>query len=345
MQRGAGFRADLQGMRAVAVTLVVLNHVGLRGFGGGYVGVDVFFVLSGFLITGLLLSEARKTGSISLKKFYMRRARRILPAALLTLIATDIAAYYLTNFVRAKQAIDDSIWTAFFAANIHFAHQATNYFDRGQPPSPLFHYWSLAVEEQFSLVWPALLGAAFLAARAVKRRGPVAAGALAGVITVLSLIWSIHDTRTNPQGAYFSPFVRAWELGLGALLVFVAPVLSRSPRLVRASAGWAGLAAILVASATFTSQTAFPDSAALLPTVGAALVIAAGLGEAGRFAAARVLSLGPFRWLGDRSYALYLWHWPFLVLAAQYVGHPLSKEENFMLVAAAVALSALSYWL
>lgn len=345
MQRGAGFRADLQGMRAVAVTLVVLDHVGLRGFSGGYVGVDVFFVLSGFLITGLLLSEARETGSVSLKRFYMRRARRILPAALLTLVVTDIAAYYLTNFVRAKQAIDDSIWTAFFAANIHFAHQATNYFDSGQPPSPLLHYWSLAVEEQFYLVWPALLGATFLVARALKRRGPLAAGVVAGVITVLSLIWSVHDTRVDPQGAYFSPFVRAWELGLGALLVFVAPALSRLPQAARAAAGWAGLAAILYASVVFTPQTAFPGSAALVPTVGAALVILAGLGTADRFAAGRVLSLGPFRWLGDRSYALYLWHWPVLVLAAQYVGHPLSKEEDFMLVAATVLLAALSYGL
>src|SRR5438093_3824673 len=150
-------RADIQGLRALAVLLVVLAHAGVGLLPGGFVGVDVFFVLSGFLITGLLLAEARAKGSISLIDFYVRRARRILPAAALTLLATDLAAFFLLNFLRARDAVHDSLYAAGFAANFRFAARGMDYFAQTNPPSPLLHYWSLAVEEQFYLVWPALL--------------------------------------------------------------------------------------------------------------------------------------------------------------------------------------------
>src|SRR5689334_8707118 len=147
--RTAAHRADIQGLRAVAVLLVVVAHAGVGFVSGGFVGVDVFFVLSGFLITGLLLAEARKSGSVSLVGFYVRRARRILPAAMLTLVATDLAAYLLVNFVRARETVDDSLHAAAFAANFHFAQHGFDYFAQSEPPSPLLHYWSLSVEEQF----------------------------------------------------------------------------------------------------------------------------------------------------------------------------------------------------
>ncbi len=150
-------RADIQGLRAVAVLLVALNHAGIPFLKGGYVGVDVFFVLSGFLITGILLSQAQRNGHVSLTEFYVRRARRILPAAVLTLVVTSIAAHHLLNFVRARSVVEDSIWASFFAANIHFANQGSDYFAQGQPPSPILHFWSLAAEEQFYLVWPTVL--------------------------------------------------------------------------------------------------------------------------------------------------------------------------------------------
>lgn len=333
-------------MRAVAVMLVLLDHVGLAGFGGGYVGVDVFFVLSGFLITGLLLDEARNTGTVSLGRFYMGRARRILPAALLTLVATDVASYFLINIVRAKEAIDDSIWTAVFAANVHFAEQATNYFDRSRPPSPLLHYWTLAVEEQFYLLWPAIIGAAFFVGRLVKRSGIVLTAGVASIVTASSLAWSVHDTNADPRGAYFSTFARAWELGLGALLSLAVPALSRAPRTTRATAGWAGLAGIMCAVVAYGGETRLPGSAALLPAAGTALLIAAGLGSHARIAVGRLLSSPPLGWLGDRSYAVYLWHWPILILAAEYEGRPvgsLSLPVKLVLVAVAVALSAVTY--
>src|SRR5438034_635988 len=153
-------RADIQGLRALAVLLVVLAHAGVSFLPGGFVGVDVFFVLSGFLITGLLLAEARAHGSVSLLDFYVRRARRILPAAALTLLATDIAAFFLLNFVRARGTVEDSLHAAGFAANFQFAGRGVDYFARADPPSPLLHYWSLSVEEQFYVAWPLLLSIA-----------------------------------------------------------------------------------------------------------------------------------------------------------------------------------------
>ena len=152
-------RRELQGLRAVAVLLVVLDHAGLPYLQGGYVGVDVFFVLSGYLITGLLLRQARRDGRIRLSEFYVRRARRILPAAVLTLVVTDLVAHQLLNLVRARQAVSDSVWAAFFMANVHFAREGSDYFSQLQPPSPVQHYWTLAVEEQFYLVWPVALAA------------------------------------------------------------------------------------------------------------------------------------------------------------------------------------------
>jgi len=330
-------------MRAIAVALVVLNHAGVPGLGGGYVGVDVFFVISGFLITGLLLHEAERTGGVSIRKFYMRRARRILPAAMLTLVATDIAACVLLNFVRAKDALNASVWTAFFAANVHFAHVATNYFDRAQPPSPFLHYWSLAVEEQFYLVWPALIAVILLVGRRLRRSPHTTLALVAAAITIASLVWSIHDTTADPYGAYFSPFVRAWELGLGALLAFGTGRLARIPSAIRAAAGWAGCGLIAYAAVAFSTSTAFPGYAALVPTVGAALLIVAGVASLPAWAPSGLISTPPFTWLGDRSYALYLWHWPILIIAAQHAGHTLSLEKNLMLIALAVAISGLSY--
>jgi peptidoglycan/LPS O-acetylase OafA/YrhL len=320
-------RSDIQGLRAVAVLLVALGHAGVPFLRGGFVGVDVFFVLSGFLITGLLLSEALETGRVSLVRFYVRRARRILPAAVLTLVVTTIAAQHLLNFVRARDVVTDSIWASFFAANVHFAALGSDYFQQSQPPSPIQHFWSLSVEEQFYVVWPTLLVLALLG----LSRGRVRRGRLLLVIAVTgvaSLAWSIHDTAAAPTAAYFSTPARAWELALGAGLAVGA---IRVPAML----GWLGLAAIGCAAVLFSGGSAFPGYAALLPAVGAALVIAARENH--------VLSLAPFRYVGDRSYAFYLWHWPVLVIAALYAGHDLSLAAKLALLAGAFALSIVSY--
>ncbi len=321
-------RRELQGLRAVAVLLVVLDHAGLPFLQGGYVGVDVFFVLSGYLITGLLLRQAERDGRVRLSDFYVRRARRILPAAVLTLVVTDLAAHQLLNLVRAREAVSDSVWAAFFMANVHFAREGSDYFAQLQPPSPVQHYWTLAVEEQFYLVWPVVL-AGVLAVPFLRRRLLWIVLAAAGA----SLAWSIHSTTTDASYAYFSTATRAWELALGAALAIAAPRL-------RGAAAWLGLACIGTAAVAFSSSTPFPGYAALLPTVGAALVIAASPGSA-----SRLLSLAPFRYVGDRSYAFYLWHWPVLVIAADYAGHELSTVVRLGLLAGAFGLSILSYGL
>jgi peptidoglycan/LPS O-acetylase OafA/YrhL len=330
----------------------MLDHAGIKALGGGYVGVDVFFVLSGFLITSLLLGSAKKHGRISLVEFYGRRARRILPAAVLTLVVTTIVAYELLNYVRARAIAVDSIWAALFAANIHFARIGTDYFAQGQPPSAVQHYWSLAVEEQFYLVWPALLsltlfGTSFLKRGARRARSAVGAKPTRRVLIVIaaagvaSLLWSIHSTDVTPVTAYFSPFTRAWELALGA---FLAVAVSRDLRMpAGAAAGWIGTAMIAVAAFTFSAATPFPGYAALLPTVGAALIIAGEFGGRPRLGVGRLLATGPMQYIGDRSYALYLWHWPALIIAMLYEGHQLEVKVNLVLLLVALLLSIISY--
>ena len=337
--QAAAHRADIQGLRAVAVMLVVLAHAGVGFVAGGFVGVDVFFVLSGFLITGLLLAEARKNGSVSLVDFYVRRARRILPAAALTLVATDVAAFLLLNFVRANSAVVDSLHAAAFAANFHFAATGVDYFARQEPPSPILHFWSLSVEEQFYLVWPVLLSLGLVRARG-RRRLLCVVITLAGV----SLAWSIQQTSAAPTTAYFSPFARAWELGLGAALAVAAPTLERTPSAIRVMFGWAGVAAIACSAVLFSDQTPFPGAFALVPTLGTAFAIVAGMGSRGsRFAVERLLAARPMRVVGDRSYALYLWHWPVLIIAADCAGHDLSLAVKIVLMVAAFVLSCISY--
>jgi peptidoglycan/LPS O-acetylase OafA/YrhL len=366
---GARHRGDIQGLRAVAVLLVALGHAGVPFLKGGFVGVDVFFVLSGFLITQLLLRAAlrerletrrgRRASRLRLiADFYSRRARRILPAAALTLIATDLAAYHLLNIIRAKDVLKDSIWAALFSANIHFAGQGTNYFAQGQPPSPIQHFWSLGVEEQFYVVWPLVLSLVVLGIWLRHRRGGADGGstqrlrkralwrlfAVVALILGASLVWSVHDTSTQPAAAYFSTLARAWELAIGAAIAIVEGRLERVAERWRNLAGWVGLGCVGVGAVAFSSRTPFPGSAALLPTAGAGLIIFAGLSPArSRLAPGRLLGLAPLRYVGDRSYSFYLWHWPFLIVAEQYEDHALSLSAKLLLLLAAFGVSILSY--
>jgi peptidoglycan/LPS O-acetylase OafA/YrhL len=337
-----GHRNDVQGLRAVAVLLVVLGHAGVGFLRGGFVGVDVFFVLSGFLITRLLIAGAERDGSVSLRAFYARRAKRILPAAALTLVAIDLASYHLMNFVRAKQAVVDSLWAALFSANVHFARVGVDYFAQGQPPSPVQHFWSLAVEEQFYLLWPLVLAILLAGVGARRRNGRLAAALL--LIGIVSLTWSVLDTGRTPAAAYFSTAARAWELVLGAALAVASARFLRLSARGRALLGWGGIMAIGVAAVLFSDATPFPGYAALLPTVGTAMVIAAGIGdERSPRGVGGPLGCRPLRYVGDRSYAFYLWHWPVLAIAASWVGHDLSLGVNLILLGGAFLLSVLSF--
>ena len=330
-----GFRADLEGLRAVAVVLVLLYHASVPGFAGGYVGVDVFFVLSGFLITGLLLREVRRTGTISLPNFYARRARRILPASALVLLVTVVGSALLLPPLRVPDVAGDAAAAALYVSNMRFALQATDYLQAQMAPSPLLHFWSLGVEEQFYVFWPALVLLIVRGRTDAGRRVAIAAGLISAVSFGLAL-WL---TEANAPWAFFSLPTRAWELGLGAFLAIGGTQLARIPARPAAVAAWVGLAMVGISGVVLSTDTPFPGTAALLPTVGSALVIAGGFRQ-GLFAPGRWLSLAIPRFLGRISYSLYLWHWPVLVLPAAALGSRLPWWARGALVLVAIGLSA-----
>ena len=337
------FRPDVEGLRAVAIVLVVLYHGGLNALSGGYVGVDVFFVISGFVITGLLLREHAGSGRTSFFSFYGRRSRRIIPAATLVIVVTVIATYWVLGTIYGNPTAVDGRWTAVFLANFHFSSVGTNYLDQTQPPSPLLNFWSLAVEEQFYLVYPALFAALAVLGRKASFRLRLGIGLV--VVIAASFTLSVLQTNSDPTVAYFSPFTRAWELALGALVAVATPWLLRAPRVLNGVLTWLGLGAIAFSAVAFGADTAYPGSLVAIPVLGAALVIAGGM-AAPKWAAESVLGLRPFRWVGRISYSLYLWHWPILIIAADQAGKTsLPFRDNVFWLLFALALSVGTYTL
>ncbi|MCF6387150.1 acyltransferase [Mycobacterium sp. MBM] len=324
-------------MRAVAVLLVVLFHAEIPGFGGGYVGVDVFFVISGFLISTHLLKSLRDQGRIGFGSFYARRARRLLPAAFVVIIATVVAARLLVSPIQFGYVVTDAIAAAFYVPNLWFAYNATDYLAE-KTPSLFLHYWSLGVEEQFYLLWPVLLAILF---RLFKARWTLAIAM--SVIVVVSVAVCQYSTIYAQPDAFFLLPARVWEFGLGAL-VALALLDGRklfAPR-VAAVLGWVGLLAVIGAGVVFTTKTVYPGSAVAIPVLGAALLIAAGTAPGGP---ARLLSVRPATWIGDISYSLYLVHWPVLMLpvaAGAYMEH-LPMWARIGLALACVPLAWLLY--
>src|ERR1700722_3952549 len=270
----AEFRPDIQAVRALAVSLVVLYHANIPGIHGGFFGVDVFFVVSGFVITGVLLRERASRGTTSIPGFYARRIRRILPAATVVLIATVFATYHWLSYITGAINADDAKYVAAFVGNFHFATLGTQYFTASQPPSTLQQFWSLAVEEQFYLVWPVLFLILTLPKLAYS---PVARLVSAlSVIIVASLVWCVIETRQNEVWAFFSPLTRAWELALGALLAVLGPHLrGRSPRVGLVLAG-VGVVTVLLCTWFYTSTTLWPGVAVIAPVVATGMIIAGG---------------------------------------------------------------------
>ena len=334
---GSSFRPDIEGLRAVAVLLVLAYHARLPLLSGGFVGVDVFFVLSGFLITGLIVREVRETGTISLPAFYARRARRLLPAAAVVILVTVAASAIMLPPLRLPDVALDGAASALYVGNIRFALLATDYLQAELDPSPLLHYWSLGVEEQFYLFWPALL----LLVTRLRGAGSLWIGAVVATVGLLSLGLSLALTDTNAPLAFFLLPARAWELALGALVFLGATHLARIPAVLALVAGLAGLAMIVLAGMVINTSTPFPGVAALLPTIGTALVVVAGL-QTPLTAPSRLLATAPARWIGRISYSLYLWHWPILVLPVAALGEELSTPARLGLALLTFPIAALS---
>jgi peptidoglycan/LPS O-acetylase OafA/YrhL len=330
-------RLDIQGLRALAVGLVVLFHAEVPGFGGGYVGVDVFFVISGFLISTHLLESLRDRGGVGYGAFYARRARRLLPAAFTVIVATMALAAVWVSPLQFDIVLKDAVAAAFYVPNILFAVNATDYL-ADKTPSLFLHFWSLGVEEQFYLLWPLLLVMLFAVVK-LGRRMAVALMAL----TVLSFLLCVWLTGFSQPSAFFLLPARMWEFGLGALVAFA---LLRRDRIVAgpvaAVLGWVGLAAIIGSGVLFSAATLYPGYAVAVPVAGTALLIAAGPVP---WSPAALLSLRPVTWIGDISYSLYLVHWPVLMLplAATAYMEPLPLWLRAVLAAACLPLAWLLY--
>jgi peptidoglycan/LPS O-acetylase OafA/YrhL len=334
------FRPDVEGLRAVAIVTVVLYHAAIPGFDGGYVGVDVFFVISGFVITGLLLRQVDRYGRPQFGGFYARRARRILPAAGLVVVVAVLATYKFLGFIRGDEVADDARWVAVFLGNVHFASIGTNYFQSQLPPSPLQNFWSLAVEEQFYLVYPAAIFLLTLAWRRSTLRLRVML--FTGTVVILSLIWCIHATAIDGASAYFSIWTRAWELALGGFVASGGTVWARIKPGIAEIISWVGLAAILFATIEFSSATEYPGWLATIPVGGVALVILGGTTYR-RFGAEAILMRRVPGLIGRLSYSIYLWHWPVLMIASQAASKPLTLWQRVFWLVVSIAAAAITY--
>jgi peptidoglycan/LPS O-acetylase OafA/YrhL len=344
-QKERGFRPDIQGMRAIAVGMVVIYHLYPSLLPGGFAGVDVFFVISGFLITGHLWRGYAKTGAVSLADFWGRRAKRLLPAAALVLTVTWIVSRIALPSTRLADTASQVRASALYFQNWQLARNAVDYLKADDAASPVQHFWSLSVEEQFYLGWPLLFLLAGAVALTARRRARLArarkvAIGLAGAVVVGSLLYSVYDTRADPAAAYFVTTTRLWELGLGGLLALAPERLAG--RLGRHGwLGWAGLAMVVASAFVLNGSMAFPGALALLPAGGAVALIAGG-SAAARLGPARLTSARPMVFIGGVSYSLYLWHWPIIALWTARRGHSPGALAGPAIVAASVLLAWLT---
>ena len=340
--RHPGHRPDIQGLRALAVSLVVWYHVWPQSLPGGFVGVDVFFVISGYLIVGSLAREAMSTGTLKLAKFYSRRIRRLLPAAAAVLLATLAATVLLFPQGRWQGVARDVAASGLNIQNWNQAFSTTSYEGATDSVSPLQHFWSLAVEEQFYLVIPLLILACTAVLRG-RRPGRTLLLAVLAAVALASFVHSVLFSASSPDLAYFFTTTRIWELALGGILAVALPQL-RSGRRLPVLLGWLGLAMVLASAALFSTALDFPGYAALLPVLGTMALLLAGssVQEPGFASAARWQSLRPLTYLGDISYSLYLWHWPVIVFSVYVLGPNPSWLHGGAVIVLSMALAALS---
>jgi peptidoglycan/LPS O-acetylase OafA/YrhL len=337
------WRADIQGLRAIAVVMVVVYHVWPTVMSGGFVGVDVFFVISGFLISGLLLRQPPRSAG-DLVEFWARRVRRLLPASLLVLICSLVGVLAVAPDSQWRANAREAISSALYFENWQLVSASVDYLRADDPPTVFQHFWSLSVEEQFYVFWPLLVLAIAVLSRRTRLPTSVAASGGMALIVISSFLLSARLTVSSPTTAYFSTPVRAWEFGLGGLLAVVVRFRGSgeppAPR-VRSILGWCGLVAIVGSAFSLRDSTAFPGWIAAVPVLGCVAVIAAestskstGLGW--------LLSRKPALFLGDISYSLYLWHWPLIILLPYISGQRLGALDRAAVVLGSVVLAALT---
>ena len=322
---------QIQGLRALAALLVTLFHA--KWVSGGFIGVDIFYVISGFLITGLLIREIERTGTINFKEFYARRFKRLLPTSFFVLAITAVFSWLLIPATMRSSLGRDIIAAGLYVSNYLFAWWQADYQNLDATPSPVIHYWSLAVEEQFYLLWPLLILLFFVVATRLKKK--IALTVSVAAVTALSFVFSIYQTETSPIWAFYSLPTRAWELGLGALLVLLPPI--KTKKLV----GLIGFVFVIASAFIFNETTAFPGLNAVLPVLGTVMLIAT-INSWPPFLN-DVANSRLFQWLGEISYPLYLWHWPLLVLPSTYFARPLAVYERIIAIFATIVLADLTH--
>jgi len=331
------FRPDIEGLRAIAILLIVAYHAGVPGFSGGFIGVDVFFVISGYLITRHLLRDSEETGSVAFGAFWARRIRRLVPGLALTVVVTLIAGLALITPFDMLETAKEGAASALYVSNILFGQNTQNYFGSNPNKSPFLHTWSLGVEEQFYLLWPFLvLGLVFLTRRR-RHRHRHGALVLFAAIFVVSFALNLRWTGEGSSWAFFSLPTRAWEFAAGGFLGSLA-IRRTANRFLQPTVGFVGLALLIGATELFNSSTTYPGVNALVPVIGTTLLILAGgigLNTYLRSPVSRALSIGPMQWTGRLSYSWYLWHWPFIVLTV------LAFNNGDTLIRTAAALASL----
>lgn len=336
-------RPEIQALRAIAAIAVVVYHLWPARLPGGFVGVDIFFAISGFLIIGHLLKQVESAGGFSLVEFWSRRARRLIPAALVVLVVSAGATVAIAPTVLWRRFLEETAAAAVYVENWLLAATSVDYLASDDAPSPAQHYWSLSIEEQFYIAWPIVLLVVLACTTrlAATGRRRVIGIVLAG-LAVASFVYSMVQVGSGTPMAYFDTFGRAWEFGVGGLLAFAAASADRAKPGVRALASWTGLALIVVTLFTYGSATPFPGVSAIVPVAGSLLVVFAGTPDV-RWSPGALLSAGPMRWMGDRSYSIYLWHWPLLVLLPYALGAPLNTVARLGVLVATIVLAALTF--
>ena len=344
--RTIDFSYEIQALRAVAVVLVVLFHLWPNRLPGGFIGVDIFFAISGFLITGHLLRGASSDRGIRLGRFWARRVRRLLPAAYLVLAASLVTVRTILPARLWKETSIQIGASALGIQNWTLAASSVDYFGATEQPSLVQHYWSLSLEEQFYLVWPIMLFAAFALTRKLSRRHRLGVvGATMALVCAGSLAWSVLESYATPAVAYFSTFAHGWEFALGGLLALCIDALMRTRwnrmERTRGLVSWVGMAAILYSAVAYTGRSAFPGWIALLPIAGTLAVISAGTSSS-RIQKVLLMKSKPVQLIGDASYSIYLWHWPMIVALPFVLGHELGIAPKVAIFAASIVLGWLT---